>query len=259
MTAALQERAALPAAQRKVAELEAALAAERAKIPPLEATARGCNAILSTARETHARMGAAGRCDVFDAQVGFAVAAMHSHERLPEVATAYAAQSKELAALRAEHSRFEPIMAMVSAAVGRADSYEEIERVVREGLEARSEREANRLRMDEIEKENGVRELNARIAKANAEHRLTPFAENNIRHQFAAGKLTLEQVDFMCDTMPPIAALERREPSAPDVVDAHLKHNGKSWNELKPAERAELNRADPELYRAMRSAAGIGG
>lgn len=248
MLNALEARAQLPQAQASLAAAEAELSTLRVKVPQLEASlAESHRFEMMLARES----GKENRDEI----AGVLLAAITTQrDVLPELNALYKVQAKELETACALVKLWEPVMVEFSLALGCGHDVDEIHKVAREALEARKERQVTQLRLAEIERERSLEKLEARIVKARNEHRLTPFVENSVRQGFNSGRLSFESVDFMLDTLPVIPAFEHKHPAVPERShhEAPLLYNNMTWSEMKPAERADLKREDPQLYNEMR-------
>lgn len=110
-----------------------------------------------------------------------------------------------------------------------------------------------------LQKTTDTQSFESLVTKAKAENKLTKAQEDAYRASFAAGELTLKQVEFVFANLTVIAALESKDHAAPSGItpSADLKHNGKTFAEMKPRERADLKAEHPDLYEAMRKGAGL--
>jgi ATP-dependent Clp endopeptidase proteolytic subunit ClpP len=105
-----------------------------------------------------------------------------------------------------------------------------------------------------------TQELDAAIAKAVADKKLTKAEEDTLRAQVASGDLTIKGAKAMLETKATNAVLDNANKppaagasaAAAGAQGAELKHNGKTFAELKPVERASLHKENPELYAQMR-------
>lgn len=123
------------------------------------------------------------------------------------------------------------------------------------GVQALNELPKAQARIAELEHAQAGAELDKLIATAKDEKKLTPALEKTVREQFAAKALTIGTVTAMFAALPTIPAFATREPSQPVVNgQGELTWNGKTYAELKPAQRAELAKENPDLFAAMRSA-----
>lgn len=134
--------------------------------------------------------------------------------------------------------------------------------LVRAALQSHAELPKAQARVEELESTVKSHELESIIAKAKAEKKCTPSMEANVREAFAAGDVTLAGARSWLENAVPISALQPKAEAATASASAEqtqsaasLTWNGKSWDELKPAQRAELKRTDPELFAQMRQAA----
>lgn len=114
----------------------------------------------------------------------------------------------------------------------------------------------------ELEKAQAAGELDKAIAQAKADKKLTPAEEKTYREQVDSGAMSVTTVKAILATKAPIPALanakEEQGGASPNTeTDGSLKYQGKSWSELKPAQRAQLKKEDPETYAAMRKDAGL--
>lgn len=106
-----------------------------------------------------------------------------------------------------------------------------------------------------LRKEGDANALNGLIAKAKDEKRLTPAMETKVREMLAAGDLTLKGAESLLGNLTPVAALAApiAAPAPANTAPATLTWNDKTFADLKPAQRAQLKREDPQLYEAMRA------
>lgn len=109
-------------------------------------------------------------------------------------------------------------------------------------------------RITELEKSTQDGALDALITQGKAEAKITPALEASIRAQVTAGDMTLKGAQAMVATLAPVPALGKKDapPSTSEGPTGDLKHNGKSYDQLTFAERAELSKSNPDLYSAMR-------
>jgi ATP-dependent Clp endopeptidase proteolytic subunit ClpP len=110
-------------------------------------------------------------------------------------------------------------------------------------------------RVAELEAAGETNALEALITKAKADKKCTPAMAESVRASFAAKEITLKGAEAWLANSPVIAALNAKEEQTPPAHQGDLKHDGRSWDELKPAQRADLKRTNPELYEAMRASA----
>lgn len=114
-------------------------------------------------------------------------------------------------------------------------------------------------RVAELEARNEANELETLITKAKNEKRCTPHIEASVRTAFTAKEITLAGAKAWLENSPVIPALEQRDPAPPtqaggkEVPPPHLEWNGKTYSQLKGAEKAALKRENPELFEAMRA------
>jgi ATP-dependent protease ClpP protease subunit len=107
----------------------------------------------------------------------------------------------------------------------------------------------------ELTKATEAAELDKEIADAKAANKLTPAMEATLRSNVATGELTLKGAKAQLATMATNVAMANGsdgKPPAPSGGAGELKHNGKTYAELKPQQRADLKKANPELYEAMK-------
>jgi ATP-dependent Clp protease protease subunit len=119
----------------------------------------------------------------------------------------------------------------------------------------RAQLEAANAQIAELNASAEAHSLEALITKAKADKKCTPAMAESVRASFAAKEITLKGAEAWLANSPVIAALNAKEEQTPPAHQGDLKHDGKSWNELKPAQRADLKRTNPELYEAMRASA----
>lgn len=90
------------------------------------------------------------------------------------------------------------------------------------------------------------------IAQGKAENKLTPALI-----EFCAS-MTNEQLEAYLKVAAPVVGAEHTPAvganGKPTSEGGALKHNGKTWPEMKPAEKAALKRDNADLYEAMRAA-----
>jgi hypothetical protein len=114
-------------------------------------------------------------------------------------------------------------------------------------------------RVAELELQVQASAIDALIARGTAENKITPALEQSLRAQIAAGDMTIKGAETMVANLPAIAALGPKAVQPPTkkgaegATGAALTHNGKTYAELKPVERAELKEQQPELFEAMRA------
>lgn len=128
-------------------------------------------------------------------------------------------------------------------------------------------------RIDELEGAAESQQLDTAIAQANAEKKLTPALEKDIRDQVASGDLTIKGAQFALKNLQPIAALQAKQPAGPTgsaakqgeqntaVVGAGegqnaagvATFNGKTFAEMSGPERVELHKADAGLFARMQA------
>lgn len=126
-------------------------------------------------------------------------------------------------------------------------------------------------RIDQLEGAAEAQQLDAAIAQANAEKKLTPALEKDIRDQVASGDLTIKGAQFALKALQPIAALQQKQPAGPqgaakpgEQPAAALSgegvnaagvptFNGKTFAEMSGPERVELHRADGALFARMQA------
>lgn len=117
-------------------------------------------------------------------------------------------------------------------------------------------------RIAELEQGQEAAALEQAIAQAKQESKCTPAIESSVRDAFAAKQVTLKGAQAWLSALPTISALAAAKEQKPKLEAAPgsaapavaLKHNGKSYAEMKPSERAALKKENPELFAAMRSA-----
>lgn len=117
-------------------------------------------------------------------------------------------------------------------------------------------------KLEDLEKKAEENELDAAIAKAKAAGKCSPAQEKNLREQVKEGEITLAAAKKTLETNPVNAALvseseEQSSTSGDANADGKLTWEGKTWDELKPAQRAAMKRKDPKTYEAMRREAGL--
>lgn len=153
-------------------------------------------------------------------------------------------------ALIAKGQRFEKIEASASA------KNDEAQGVVLAALNSHAELPKAQARIAELEAKVSTHALDGMIAQAKDAKKLTPAIEASVRAAVAAGDVTIKGAEAWLANLAPIAALvaAKKEEAGPLKVGADAKHNGKTYAEMKPAERAALKRENPELFAAMRSA-----
>ncbi len=99
------------------------------------------------------------------------------------------------------------------------------------------------------------RELDAALAKARDEKRVTPALEAQVREQLKSGDMTLKGAQAMLAALAPIPALDAgRSQSEPGATAAVTQLNGKTFAQLSGAERAALRKQDPTLYDELKKA-----
>jgi hypothetical protein len=142
----------------------------------------------------------------------------------------------------------------IEAAVG-ADG-DECQGVIRAAMHSHAELPKAQARIAELEGAASAHALDGMIAQAKEAKKLTPAIEASVRAAVAAGDVTIKGAEAWLSNLAPIAALAaaKKSEAAPSQVSADAKHNGKTYAEMKPAERAALKRENPELFAAMRSA-----
>jgi len=142
----------------------------------------------------------------------------------------------------------------IEAAVGSAG--DECQGVIRAAMHSHAELPKAQARIAELESAASVHALDGMIAQAKEAKKLTPAIEASVRAAVAAGDVTIKGAEAWLANLAPIAALvaAKKEEAAPIQVSADAKHNGKTYAEMLPKERAELKRENPELFAAMRSA-----
>ena len=142
----------------------------------------------------------------------------------------------------------------IEAAVGSAG--DECQGVVRAAMHSHAELPKAQARIAELEGAVAAHALDGMIAQAKEAKKLTPAIEASVRAAVAAGDVTIKGAEAWLHNLPPIAALvaAKKEEAAPSQLAADHRWNGKSYAELKPAERAALKRENPDLFAAMRSA-----
>lgn len=108
----------------------------------------------------------------------------------------------------------------------------------------------------ELSKAAEAADLEKAIGDAKQAHKLAPGEEATLRQLVTSGELSTKAAKAMLATKVAIPQLAKSTPGAsaiPDVVsDVSLKHEGKSYAELKPAQRAALKKSNPDLYEAMK-------
>lgn len=165
--------------------------------------------------------------------------------------------AEALAELQARAARA-PFVAAVEKATGKQG--DEAIGLIVAALASHAELPKAREQLLALQKTTDAQAFESLIAKAKGENKLTKASEDAYRAKFAGGEISLSVVEFVLANLTPIPALERREeaPPAPHTPNAaDLKHDGKTWDELQPRERAALKRENPEHYAAMRRAAGL--
>jgi phage I-like protein len=132
--------------------------------------------------------------------------------------------------------------------------------VVLAALESHKELPGLRAQVAELQAKTTQQELDTMLAKAIDDKKLTPAQEQNYRDQVASGDLTLKGCKSVLDSLHPIPALQNVAPPATSqdagsvqgAADEPMKHNGKTWSDMAPSERAALKRSDLATYNAMR-------
>jgi phage I-like protein len=127
-------------------------------------------------------------------------------------------------------------------------------------LESHKELPGLRAQVAELQAKTTQQELDTMLAKAIDDKKLTPAQEQNYRDQVASGDLTLKGCKSVLDSLHPIPALQNVAPPATSqdagsvqgAADEPMKHNGKTWSDMAPSERAALKRSDLATYNAMR-------
>lgn len=97
--------------------------------------------------------------------------------------------------------------------------------------------------------------LDAVIAKGKDQGRLSPAREKTVRDAYASGNVNLKGAETLVASYGVIPGLART--GTPPVTNHANTWNGKTYNDLKPAERAALKRENPELSTAMRKSVGL--
>lgn len=144
------------------------------------------------------------------------------------------------------------ILARIEAATTK--SGDEAHGVVLAAMASHGELPKLQARIAELEKGAESSALDALIAKAKEERKLTPALEKTVRDQFSGGDITLKGAEAFLGSLTPIAALNARSAAAPASSGTSAPApvwSGKTYAELRPAQRAQLKREDPELYAAM--------
>lgn len=115
---------------------------------------------------------------------------------------------------------------------------------------------AVREQLASLQEKNQQHELESLLRDAKAQSKHTPALETTIREQVTAGNLTLDGARAMVAALPKQAALSPAENKTQAAVNTETATtwNGKTYADLKPAERAELKKSDPELFAQLRAA-----
>lgn len=100
-------------------------------------------------------------------------------------------------------------------------------------------------------------EADLNLLLASAAKRIAPAQAKTLREQFKAKAISLAGIRALVAASPEIAVGSAVRPGKGSAGSAVLAHNGKTWDALKPAERAKLKKDDPELHDEMRAAAGL--
>lgn len=109
-------------------------------------------------------------------------------------------------------------------------------------------------RIAELEAANEAHALDALMLKAKEDKKLTPAIEASVREAYAAKQVTLKGAEAWLANLTAVPALMNASKApAQSPVGPDAKWNGKAYADLKPAERAELKREQPELYEAMKA------
>jgi hypothetical protein len=130
---------------------------------------------------------------------------------------------------------------------------------VRAALTSHEELPKLQKRVADLEKSGQTHALDAAFAKADADKKLSPAIKLSVQAAFDAGDVTLKGAESWLENLLPISALaaKPKQESAPKGAPAGevLKHNGKTFVEMSGPERADLHKADKDMYEAMRSSA----
>jgi HK97 family phage prohead protease len=154
-------------------------------------------------------------------------------------------------------TRLRELEVQVLASTGVSTSSEGIgamRALVASAAEAKTLREENLKLRSERDKQN----FEAQVSRGMAERKLSPPLIQMYRDEFAQaeaegrGAQVVARIKGHIDVGPTLHAETVRQQPAPSGNTAPLTHNGKSYNEMKPMERAKLARENPELWRAMK-------
>jgi phage I-like protein len=148
-----------------------------------------------------------------------------------------------------------------------AKSGDDAHGVILAALHSHQELPALRTKVAELEAKTTQQELDTLMAKARDAKKVTPAMEQGLREQVASGDITLKGCKAMIEGMHPISALKQKDPPAAAPSDAggtggtgstaeqgvKATWKGKTYDELAPLARAELKKADPDLFQLMRA------
>lgn len=158
-------------------------------------------------------------------------------------------EDEAIAAIEARAARLN-LLAQIESKVGK--SGEEALGVIVAALAAAAELPAAQAQLGEYQKAESERKRADAIAAAKAEGRLTPAMLDTFVPALAS--LSDEAFSAALAALPKtLSPSSAREPSAPSAPAAALP-DGRTYDDLKPAERAELKRTDAALFETLRAA-----
>lgn len=197
-----------------------------------------------------------------------AAASITNFNAFLEAACTAAGTKDTAAALAAVQARASFGAALQTACGGKTG--DEAIGLVRAALASHAELPKAQARVVELEgqvAENAKKEeqhtLEALITTAKAAKKCTPAMEKSVREAFEKKEVTLAGAKAWLENAPAVPALVDNKTEAPPPAAGAansgepLKHNGKTWAEMTGPERVALKRSQPDLYTAMRKAAGL--
>ena len=113
-------------------------------------------------------------------------------------------------------------------------------------------------RVAKVEARTATHDFEQLITKARLARKLTPAEEKTLREQFASGDFTLKGAAAWLASKAAIPALRNAGLTSRAALGAagdalRITYDGKTWDELKPRERAQLKSQEPALYDQMRT------